>query len=406
MKDFKINKYDLLLFVLILCTAGGMWGGALKPARLFSIIFAVPLIMSYKKVEVEFVKVVFLFLLFLIIWGFISLSWSPDAALGFFEWGNMILRILFFLELMVFGLLSKNTFNTMVNGWSIAFLITAIIAVWELNTGNHLAITRYAEEDNNLNLGNGISVVRQFSAATFYNYNGYVTFVCYCLPFLFSLAIKCTRGIKQLMAAVPIMLVLYVFVLNASRGGLVAFFIYAAIFSFFKLSKSKLSVKVTFIALTMGFFIVFAYFWDLISFYLEYKMESGGMSSSRTQIWACCWQALVQTGFIGCGVGGVMDALDEQHAYVNQPHNFFMEVLLEFGVIVFIWLIFLMWNAFWMGRKCEDNAINYVRISSFLAIPFITILDSEYVQNIGIWAFLGSLLILNVKCKNTDSINA
>lgn len=396
MKESKINKYDFLLFVLILCTAGGMWGGAFKPARVFSILFVLPMLFSYGKIKVKFLKEVILFMAFLVVWSLVSLSWSPNVDMGISEWGNMVLRILFFVELIVFGLLSKNTFNTMVSGWTVAFLMTAIIAVWELNTGNHLDVTNYTEGDSNINLGGGNVIARQFAAATFYNYNGYVTYVCYCLPFLFSLSNKWNRGVKLLLSAVPIVLVLYIFVLNASRGGLIGFFVYAAVFSYYRLSKSKLSVKVAFLLLLVGFVFLFVYFWDLMSFYLEYRMETTGMSSSRFQIWACCWQALLNTGFIGCGAGGVMDALTAQHAFIPQPHDFFIEVLLEFGIIIFVWMIILMCKTYRNGRSCRDNAIQYVRKSSLLAIPFITMIDSGYVQQIGIWAFLASLFVLNL----------
>ena len=400
MKDSKINKYDFLFLVLILCTAAGMWGGAFKPARVFSIAFFIPLLSSYKKVRVGFLKEVYLYLLFLSIWSFVSLLWSPNASLGIAEWGNMLLRILFLIELLVFGVLSKDIINTMINGWSIAFLITAIIAVWELNTGNHLAITNYVEGSEKMNLGGGNYIVRQYASATFYNYNGYVTYICYCLPFLFSLGNRWTKGIKQIIAVFPIVLVLYVFILNASRGGIIGFIIYFVVFSYYRLSKAKLSVKVTFMFLLIGVLFLFANFWDLMSVYLEHRLTSDGMSSSRFQIWSCCWQALKETAFIGCGIGGVISALTAQHAHIPLPHNFFIEVLLEFGIFIFIWLIVLIWKTIRLGRNCKDYNIRFVRLSSLLALPFITIIDSEYLQSMGIWAFLGSLLLINLTCRN------
>ena len=402
MKESRFNKYDILLFVLILCTAGGMWGGAFKPARVMSIVFFIPVLISYTKVKIRMIKEVTTFLFFLLIWGFASLLWTPNSGLGVSEWGNMVLRIIFFLELIVFGALSKNSINTLINGWSAAFLITAIIAIWELTTGNHLEVTNYVEGAENINLGGGNVIARQYAQATFYNYNGYVTFLCYCLPFLFSLAMMWSRGLKLLLAAIPLVLIVYVFVLNASRGGILGLIIYAAVFSYFKLSKSKFSAKLSFLILFAIVVCIFAYFWDLISFYLEMRMESGGMHSSRTQIWACCWQALLDTGFIGCGVGGVMEALTAQHAYIPQPHDFFIEVALEFGIFVFIWMIVLMWKVFRMGRNCKDNVVRFIRISSLFAIPFITMIDSTYLQSIDLWAFLGSLLIINMGCNRLN----
>lgn len=403
MRESKINKYDILLFLLLLCTAGGMWGGAFKPARVFSVIFAIPMLLAYGKVKIQMVKEVSLFLIFLAVWSLVSLLWTPNPTLGISEWGNMIFRILFFLELVFFGVLSKNTVNSMINGWTAAFLITAVIAVWELNTGNHLSVTNYEDGAENMNLGGGQIFVRQFAQATFYNYNGYVTYVCYCIPFMLCSFYIWAKGIKQVLASIPIIIVLYVFILNASRGGIIAFIIYAVIFSYFKLSKSNLLVKVSFFVLLLGIIIIIAQFWELMSFYLEYRMETGGMSSSRTQIWECCWQALLKTNFMGCGIGGVMEALIKEHAYIPQPHNFFIEVLLEFGVVIFIWLIFLMWKVFRNGRNSKNIIIKYVRISSFITIPFVTMIDSGYVQQIGIWAFLGSLLLINLTCKNKFS---
>lgn len=403
-KESKINRYDILLFVLILCTAGGMWGGALKPGRVMSIIFAIPMLLSYWKVKSRLIKEVYIFLLFLIIWSFASILWTPNSFLGVPEWGNMVLRLLLFVELVIFGVLSKNTLGTLVNGWSAAFLITAVIAVWELNTGNHLGITNFVDGDEIINLGGGNVIARQFAQATFYNYNGYVTFICYCLPFLFCLANRWSFGVRKWLALIPIVLVLYIFILNASRAGIVVYIVYAAVFSYYKFHKSNFSVKLTFILLLAGVVLLFAHFWELMSFYLEYRMETGGLSSSRFQIWGCCWQALVDSGFIGCGIGGVMDALTKQHAYVPQPHNFFFEVLLEFGIIVFVWLLVLMWKTFRVGRNSKDVDVKYIRLSSFIAIPFITMIDSGYVQDVGIYVFLGSLLLINLVCKNTVSV--
>ena len=397
MKESKYNKYDFCLFLLILCTAAGMWGGAFKPARIISIVFFVPLLLSYGKVKLKLIRGIAVFLVFLIIWSLFSMLWTPNIESGVSEWGNMILRILFFSEVIVFGLLSKNTSNTLVNGWSIAFLITAIIAVWELNTGNHLDISNYSEGEGDINLGNGNIMARQFAAATFYNYNGYVTFICFCLPFLFGLSYRWTRGVKQLMAVVPIVLVLYVFILNASRGGIIGFLIFAAVFFFYRLPKSSLSAKFSYALILVGVVLFFFYSWELISFYLEYRMENSGLSSSRTQIWVSCWDAFLETGFMGCGVGGVMDILAKHHAYIPQPHNFFIEVLLEFGIIVFVWMLVLMVKVYRKGRFSKSDFVKYVRNSSLLAIPFITMIDSGYVQSVHIWAFLSSLLLVNVK---------
>lgn len=403
MQEVTKNKYNVLLFFLLLSTAGGMWGGALKPERVFTIIFAFPLFLSYKKVRAKAVKETVLFLAFLLLWSLVSLLWTPNVTLGISEWANMLLRVLFFVELVVFGFLSRNALNTIIYGWSVAFMITAVIAVWELTTGNHLEVTNYVEGAENMNMGGGNTFVRQFAQATFYNYNGYVTFVCYCLPFLFCLIIKWNEIIKQLLSATILVLVPFILVLNASRGGIIVFFIYAIVF-FILLSKSQKSVKMSLGVLLAASVFLVVYFWDLISFYLEYRLETEGMQSSRSQIWECCWNALLDTGFIGCGIGGVVDVLTDHHAFIPQPHNFFIEVLLEFGIIVFIWLIVLMWKSFRFGRNSKDKTVKYVRISSLLAIPFITMIDSGYVQGIGIWAFFGSLLILNSVYRSNNPI--
>lgn len=123
------------------------------------------------------------------------------------------------------------------------------------------------------------------------------------------------------MAVVPIVLVLYVFILNASRGGILGFVIFAAVFLFFRLPKSSFSAKLSYAILLVGVVCFLIYSWDLISVYLEYRLENEGMSSSRTQIWVSCWDAFLDTGFMGCGVGGVMDILAKHHAYIPQPHN-------------------------------------------------------------------------------------
>ena len=143
---------------------------------------------------------------------------------------------LFFLVYLSFN--ANCPYHSIIKGWLIAFLFSAIIAICEILFDIHLPMNIY-ESDLLLNSG-GTVMQKQYASVTFGNYNGYVTFLCCALPFLFAYILTAVKIRCLLYGWLAFMLMAYILLINASRGGLLSLLIcFLAFLFFFKRTNIK-----------------------------------------------------------------------------------------------------------------------------------------------------------------------
>lgn len=401
------NKYDTFVILLLVSLAGGMAGGAIQVSRLVTIILFFPMLSKIRLVLDRYLYAVLLFIVLFLSWALFSFCWTPDRSTGVNDLVNLILSISYFLELIVFVRLSSASLKYISMGWIIAFIITAIIGLWELSTGNHLSFIKEATDTHNI--GGGEIITAGYASSTFYNSNTYVTFICFLLPFLFNLTVlRYKTYIMNFVKYAPLLAAIYIMISNASRGGIVVLFIMTVLFYVMRLKKMAAIVTLLFIA----FIIINLVINHSESFaqYIIYRFQATDSDSeSRFFIWKSALEVCSDYCFIGSGIGSMEQALLNVHAPVLATHNFFIELFMQYGVFILLMFLFLIFKAYQLGKE-ESTEVKYLIYATIFAMPFTMIIDSGYLTSIEVWAYYATLFFLatqrtNLKCNSLQIKN-
>jgi O-antigen ligase len=395
-KGKTTNIYDKLIICAIALLAGGGIGGAIQLVRIFAVL-AMPILLAkigYCKKIRQLIQACLMFWLFCVV----SLIWSADASEGIKEISYYFVHFCLFFEIIVFAYNAKKPLFSIGMGWLIFVLICSVIALWEMTTGQHLAMAY--EESNFFNDG-GIIVNRIVASVTFANYNTYVTILCMALPWIFFLYVyeESSLWLKSL-SALLIMFSFVTILISGSRGGFISMIIMALIFL---INFNKKTNKLFFIFIVLLLVIPFILnFKDniLLVFLSRESITSefgrAGLEGGRTGIWLTSLKALIGTIGIGVGCGGIQQAILEYRSnigLINAPHNMFVEFLSQYGVIWFGILIAFLLKVFAKTRKIANNQIKLpLRLTLFAMLVYMAI-DSMYLLKPGLFVLFASIYI-------------
>ena len=395
----KFNQYDIYIILLLFSVGAGRLGGTFCMWRMLSILFLPLLMLCYKKALDSNLRIIIKVVFFFFVYSAVSMLWTPAQESVLVLQLNLFFQLSFCIELIVFARLSRQGEASVVNGWVLAFLFTAIIALWEYQTGNHLSVSKYEDESLNADeLGNLLYLLS--ASATFYNPNEYITFVCFSLPFLFGFVKKNGfRGdLGDLLVYVPVILSAYILLRNASRGGLLSVLVIAGYFLFYgygkKRSKTTLYVIIGMVAVS------FYFIWDTINenFLARSEMLDNVFDDNiRMKIWQCGLEVSYNYNLLGCGIGGAETAYKETFSPIPAPHNLFLEILVEYGVVFLVLLVLGLFKMFKSVLNEKDDLRKFLIYAALLSIPFATVINSSYLILISPWAYMSSLIFIITK---------
>ena len=132
----------------------------------------------------------------------------------------------------------------------------------------------------------------------------------------------------------------------------------------------------------------------------EGNIDSG---SGRERIWGVAIDAIQESEVFGYGFYGDRHIVGKQLVF-GYPHNFVLEVLLQFGVPFGVFLILLLfWNIIKMGRECNDISWSFIYIFLLSSCSKLLLSDSFWYYW-PFWALIGILCVwkqqVNDKYKN------
>ena len=185
--------------------------------------------------------------------------------------------------------------------------------------------------------------------------------------------------------------------MNASRGGLLALAVTSIAFMFFLFRKTN-SKKfvILFACFLIGFLI---YSWDSISFLIMGRQAQAGdiQDEARWPVWINAISVLIDTYGLGSGVGGLSEAMSQyKTTSVLAPHNAFLEILSQYGVIVFVSFVAFIYRIWKRSIKLDNYHYRVIVYSSLLAMPAIFIINSVNLNQPYFWAFFSSLFVVSI----------
>lgn len=385
------NKYDIYILLLIVSTIFGGIGGALTAPRLLGLLLVSKLFGIVNRENLKYLSSLRSWCVAFYVFALVSMLWTPDKVEGLKELVYYLVHFLIFFEVIVFSRKALSPLQFITIGFALCVLLTSLVGFWELTTDNHLVYSALDEASESTM--NGEVIIRNFAAVTFYNLNGYVTYLCFCLPFLlygFSLEEKLQKRLSFIALVIAIVLILC----NASRGGMFTIVICLAVF--FIMSQKNKSLIYSFIVLIGGLLYILYKYGDAILFILSMKLADGGATTdnARSEIWSNALKVLVEYCGFGCGIGGMFAAMKQfAKGGITVTHNVFLEVLCQYGVVFCLAFVFFLFKQFKTGLKLLDKKRRVLLTVALVSFPMTGIINSGYLLDPQLFIVLASIYV-------------
>ena len=399
MKSLSLNnQYDNFLLVLVVSAIFGRYG-LFHPSSILSIIF-LPQLCGKLKSLISGHRPLVMFFVFWLIYAFVSLAWAPNIKTGIVEMLNLFFHILLFMEIVVFSMNANRPVQTLTNAWLCAFLLTSVIAIWELSTGHHLLSAR--EEDLYYTNADGDFVDKDFATVTFYNRNTYCYYLCLAFPFILYYLSQCKKVMTKFASTIIMFLALYIVSKNGSRGAFLTMLIMVSVFLYYRIRVSSTRNKffiVIAIILVVFLILVFA---DVLLGTILIRLSQKGLleDNARLVLWYSSWQSFVESFGLGVGVGGMLPALEHSSyntIYIFYSHNMLLEMLLVYGVIISLGFIGYLVRLYKRAKRIDNNYLKAVIMASLFSFPFYSVINSENLNPVFIWIFFSTLYVFSLR---------
>lgn len=385
---YKNNLFDRLLILLVFLAGFGQIGGALKPSRIAAIACVPILVLKFSgcRYARNLAHGLILFYVFCVC----SLVWTPDTSEGMKEVMFYAVHLSLFMEISVFAHYANSPLKNISVGWLLAVLLCSGIAYWEISTGNHLEVT--GTLGDHFNTGYEVILFNR-AFATFYNSNDLVVFLNMALPWLvFCLRSKDSGRVKRIATIVAILSSVIITLYDGSRGGLVSLVIMAAIF-FFMSVRGRSRWSSLLLLITLGVIVYYLYSQSAFAV-LAVRASDEGMleGEGRFVIWYRALQALGDTLGLGTGVGGIPAAMEKYSNGVTITHNLFLEIMLEFGVIVVVAFVAFLVRQLKQSLRADHDR-KMVLLMSLVAMPVYGIISSTYLLTEHFYVLMATIYV-------------
>ena len=387
------NKYDFFLFIQVAVLCMGNIGGAFQVSRIIAIILFPQLLIDIGKTNYKYAK--FFMNVFLMFYLYILLSffWTPDREAAVKQLVYYPVHFMLFLELIVFSKNATHPLKSISRGWLVSVLLCSAVAYWEITTGNHLDIA-YQHDDT---FYTGTEILQHMSASvTFFNYNSYVTFLCFSFPWIFFILLDKNRSfIEKSISFLALVATVLTIVINASRGGVLTVAVMLFIYILFSKKFQWESIMLILGIIAVGYYMVNS--GDFVTAVLAARLSNEGMGAeeSRFYIWSNVLSMFANTGGFGVGVGGLHAAMRQNtYSSITASHNMFLEILSQYGVVITITIFLFFCNLLKQSFSKERNR-KIVLLMTLLTIPIYTIIDSVYLVSAHLYAHIATIYVFS-----------
>ncbi|MEU0151963.1 O-antigen ligase family protein [Micromonospora fulviviridis] len=341
------GKVRLLLLALlpVLAALGAYATIDLSPAtfpnlyRVVVVLAVVPAFLLLVRPRTATVVVPRLFMWLAVTWALwlpVSLFWTVDADTGLRKIGSIAYAFAAGLCVLAFSGGSRTGVATLRLGWTVAFLVTGAIAVWELQSGRHLSDAAALGPDATL------------TASTFYNPNNYAGFLLTCLPFLVWGGIVARSTLIRVLHAGLIVFWIVLIVATQSRTGFLGALVVGPVAVWWfgraaSLRQRPVAVPVLVLGLAAWIGLSLAAASDpgqrVLGQFTSPFEENDSLRASdrmRVNLTLLGWRLFVSSGLLGRGAGS-FELLAGQWQQVDlggttMAHNSFAEIAAEFGL--------------------------------------------------------------------------
>ena len=386
--------YDLILYMLISLLIFGMIGNGAQPVRLFIIAISPFMILDAIRrphQSLYYYRYECFFLLFWFLWSLSFFYKAVDDVESLKHTIYLFIHILGFLEVLWAANKAANPQQTIKYGWLTVIALSIPVAIYEFLTDFHMTMS-FQDTGTTLYV-HGVHIERPFASVTFGNLNSYNTVLCWALPSLFMCNLYPKSKFDKTIGLLLIAMVTLIIVANASRGAIICLVLMLTtyIYAYYKTGRNRLLLI---IVLFLGIGALFYYLGELFIVILERFDDQGMGDDGRTENLVKGFQAFLDSYGLGIGIGNYGLIMGNVYRVeFAAPHNLFLEVLVCFGLIVFIGFIGMCIH---LLRICLKSGISFNRnmlIFCGAALILAGIIDSNYWMKATTWMFIVSAYI-------------
>lgn len=380
-KNCSIVTYVLFFLVIITTYFGTIFqikGNNISRVILFAFIMFFTLDFFIRK-NLCISKRFYYEIIVLFYWIFhatLSLIWCRDINLAKYFYISLLVNL--FLMIMIFLIINDlKTYNALLicNNVGIAFLI--IIGIWEVSTGNHLVVSLSFKH-----------VLKNNPTAIFGNANDFATYLFFGIPpmFFWASIIK-----KKYIFYMFFLISSFLIYKTGSRSNMLAIIIFTFFYLVLNFSIKKISIKkiIYIIIIFLVLIILYNGIIGLIETNLPYSSGNTNSDIARISWIISALNSMHKYFYMGMGPG--------QSILTNGTnlHNFWVEILVEYGVLVFCLFIFMWIRMFKEAIKIYDSFS--VMIISFIIASQVSLLSSSSAFGLRIVWIVLAIIILFLK---------
>ncbi len=388
----KMNISDYMLIVLIVSIVFGAYGDAMQLPRVLAVLL---LPFTLRDMLSRESRKVLRFPAYVlggwILYAIISVLWTSNFSQAFKEVHYYMIHILLFFTVVMLARKSMSPMKSIAVGWTIFFLLTVPVALMELFFDIHLSNSIYAE-------GLVMNFVsKKFSSVTFCNLNTYVTVTSMAIPFVLMIYVWCDSWKKKVCFWMMVGLLTLIVFMNGSRGGLLTLGMAMVVFMIVAMKQRRMQ-KIEIGLLVFGIVVGGLLFFDIATQTIHSRMGDGNAlvdwlftDGDRMMILRNCWQVLEDSYGMGSGIGSLTTELQRVSVEdVPNAHNMWMEVLAQYGIIVFVAFVILLGYIFKQLVGSQNKDLRLFGLVAVAGILPMTVIDSGYLLSPWLWMYMGS----------------
>lgn len=357
------------------------------------------------------------YFIFLIIWfgyGIFSLLWVINKEAVIRNLLNYLLINILIIFLLTYHFCNKQDFQKLYLLYFSIYSGLLIFGFWEHITGYHLPMYMFYYDKYGLN--------KFIPTGIFFNINNYASFLLLYMPFAMGMLIYGKKLWIRLFSLIAIIGTIYLILIIGSRAnvlGLIAQFLVFLLLSNFKKNMKLIAISAFCILILFLFFYedmqknllqIEEYFHSIIS-QLKSKSFTLTSISVRKNLIKNGIYLLNSTKGFGIGAGNFEYYLGRYIPYytagIINPHNWWLELLVEFGVLIFSCYIILflsvtrnLYKIFRRSQIKEEKMICEALLISLIGFIFACMSPSGFIEFTFPWYIIGfTFAFLNYSLK-------
>ena len=327
-------------------------------------------------------------------WAVASILWgSPFTAgvpLVHFVYGLAI----YFMTVNI--LRDSKSLKGAMTAWVLAGVISALIAIYQFTIAPIETFTKFGQ-------------IR--TSAFFMGGNRLANFLTVCILVSFGRTLVAKSRFQRVMFVTAISVMLAGLLSTLSRAAVVGLVAGSVFFAYYSKSLRKPLLLSLLIFLTIAFAITQGKLVEL--FFERFTLIFSGLSevsARRVTSWRDAYEIFLMSPLTGAGFGSFAKIIEEGGTQLSllRVHNVYLAVLSELGLIGFSLFLGLLTAIFFFVKKTlalvkkdyYSYQLSLAAASGLIAYLVCTLTQAIYVQERGMWAFIGLSMATLIICRN------